>query len=146
MSAGKTIKLVIIIIGVIAAVAGIYFYKEYNRKAADLTDAIPTEKVTATELVAAYDSDEAKANQKYLGKIIQVSGLIAEINNQQDTLITVSMGNADDMHKVNCLLEKTAFKDVKSYTTGKAIIVKGICTGFLIDVELNRCVIVADHK
>lgn len=129
----------------IAAVAG-YGYKEYNRKPADVAGITPAVKLSADEIVNQYDSDEAKANRLYLGKTIQVSGTITEIINQQDTLVNVLMGDASSMHKVSCLLEPEYIGAIKEYNVGRQIIIKGICTGYLMDVELNRCVIVKDGQ
>jgi hypothetical protein len=134
---------VIIAVLIIIAAAAAYGYKEYYRKPADVTSIAPTAKVSAAEIAGIYDSDEARANKLYLGKTIQVTGAIAEIINQQDTLVNVLIGDSNSLHKVSCLLAHEYNNEIKQYTIGKPITIKGICTGFLIDVELNRCVIVA---
>ena len=83
-----------------------------------------------------------KANHQYLGKTIQVQGTIAEIVKQQDTLANVMIGDEASMHKVSCLLDKQHIGLINQYKAGQQITIKGICTGFLMDIELNRCVIV----
>lgn len=123
-----------------------YFYKEYYRRPADITSIQPAEKVNAASIVSLYQNDEAKANQQYLNKMVQVQGAITEIINQQDTLINVFIGDTNSVHNVSCLLDKRHFNAIKKYTAGQQITIKGICTGFLLDVELNRCVIVQDNK
>lgn len=122
--------------------AGVYFYKEYNRKPANISNVAPDASVSASALVEVYESDEAKANQQYLGKTIQVTGAIAEINNQQDTLVTVLIGESNSMHKVSCLLDSRNIALVRNYRVGQQIIIRGVCTGYLMDVEMNRCVII----
>ena len=129
----------------IAAAAG-YGYKEYNRKPTDVAGITPAAKLSADEIVNQYNSDEATANKLYLGKTIQVSGTITEITNQQDTLVNVLMGDTSAMHKVSCLLEPAYIAAIRQYNAGQQIIIKGICTGYLMDVELNRCVIVKDGQ
>jgi hypothetical protein len=129
-------------IAVIIAIAGIYGYNEYNRKPAYLSDIKPQIIVSVDSIVAAYLNDETNANKKYLGKTILVSGNVAEINNQQDTLVNVFLGNTDGINKVSCLLDKKQLENLKYCNIGKPISIKGICTGFLTDVELNRCVII----
>lgn len=128
----------------LAGIAAIYAYKEFNRKTADLATVTAQETVTVANLIAAYEADEAKANKQYLGKTVLVNGNIVEINNQQDTLMNVLLGNEGDIHNVSCLLDKKQFEKIKKYSVGKPIAIKGVCTGFLADVELNRCVIVND--
>jgi tRNA_anti-like len=129
----------------IAVVAAIYGYKEFNRKPEDLSNISPQAIVTVDSIVAAFSNDEATANKKYLGKTIQVSGMITEVNNQQDTLLNVVLGNTESINNVSCLLDKKQLTNLKYCTVGKPISIKGICTGFLADVELNRCVIIENN-
>jgi hypothetical protein len=136
------LKKIILILLVIAIPLSIYLYKEYQRKPADLFSVQPAAKVNAGEFLDAYEKDEAAANQLYLGKTIQVNGIIAEIVKQQDTLANVMIGDTASMHKVSCLLDKQHIGLINQYKEGQQITIKGICTGFLMDVEMNRCVIV----
>ncbi|MBE7172147.1 MAG: hypothetical protein INR73_16285 [Williamsia sp.] len=129
--------LLLVIIGIFA-----YAYREYNRKPADLNDVQAEASVQASALVALYEKDEEKANKLYLGKAIDVSGTIAEINNQKDTSVNVLLGGKDDMHRVSCLLNPNQLDEIKKVKAGDPISLRGICTGYLMDVELNRCVIV----
>ncbi len=132
----------IVIIGIIGA----YGYKEFNRKPANLYDLQVQEIISSDSLLAAYEFDETKANGNFLGKTLLVSGVIAEINNQQDSLLNIFLGKAEDMHKVSCLLDNNQLETMKKYSVGNPISIKGICTGFLADVELNRCVIIKDSN
>jgi hypothetical protein len=138
----QVLKKIIIVVLVIAIPLSFYLYKEYHRKPADLTTIRPAVKVNAGAFLDEYENDEVKANHQYLGKTIQVQGTIAEIIKQQDTLANVMIGDAAAMHKVSCLLDKQHIGLINQYKAGQQIIIKGICTGFLMDVELNRCVIV----
>jgi tRNA_anti-like len=127
----------------IIAIAIIYGYKEFNRKPANLLNVKPQLSVSADSIIAAYENDEAKANAQFLGKTILVNGIVSEMNNQHDTLLNVIIGN-DGLHNVSCLLDKEQLENYKKYSVGKPVYIKGICTGFLADVELNRCVIVSN--
>ncbi len=104
----------------------------------------PATKVNATAIIDEYEKDEVKANLQYLGKVIQVQGAIAEIISQQDTLTNVLIGDTISMHKVSCLLDKRHTGLISQYKAGQQITIRGICTGFLMDVELNSCVIVKE--
>jgi len=143
VSSKKNIAVITVSIGLVVAA---YFYKEYQRMPADITGAQPVVKLTVAAIVDQYEQDESKANQQYLGKTIQVAGPITEIINQQDTLINVIMGDVNSLHKVSCLLDIRHSNTLKKYTNGQPITIKGICTGFLVDVELNRSVIVEDNE
>lgn len=129
----------------IAAIAAMYGYKEFNRKPANLSNIKPEAIVSVDSIVAVYAIDEVAANKKYLGKTIQVSGFVAEVNNQQDTLLNVVLGNTESINNVSCLLDKNQLDNLKYCIVGRPISIKGICTGFLADVELNRCVIIVEN-
>lgn len=135
-------KHVFIILAICILGAFFYAYKEYNRKPADLLSVKPIANIDATNLLTIYASDEQKANALYLGKPIDVTGVISEIQNQQDTLVNVMLGKADDMHRVSCLLDQQNLKQIRKYKQGNTITLRGICTGYLMDVELNRCVVI----
>ena len=126
----------------VVIIIAVYGYKEYNRKAADVYTAVPQETLQATEMITAFTTNEAAATKKFAGKTVLVTGVVAEIINQQDTMINIFLGDETDINKVSCLMDirkKEAFKNI---SVGKQISIKGICTGFLADVEMNRCVIV----
>jgi hypothetical protein len=136
-------KYVLVAITAIIVIVSIYAYKEFNRKPADLSNIKPQVTISVDSIIAAYENDEAKANKQFLGKTILVNAVISEMNNQHDTLLNVIMGNGG-LHNVSCLLDNTQLENYKKCSVGKPVSIKGICTGFLADVELNRCVIVAD--
>ncbi len=122
--------------------AAAYVYREYNRGPADLSSMRPTARVLADSLVALFETDEPKANALYLGKPIEVSGIIAEITNQQDTVVNVILGSNESLHRVSCLISANHIREVKPFKSGENITLRGICNGYLMDVELNRCVVV----
>jgi hypothetical protein len=138
----KRKKILLLIALVILLSGGWYAYREYHRKPADLTSLKPVDKMDALKLAALYETDESKANTLYLGKAIDVSGTITDIQNQQDTMINILLGDSDAMHKVSCMMNMNYAAELKNYKPGDAVTIRGICTGYLMDVELNRCVII----
>jgi len=135
-------KYIVFAIIAVVTMAGIYAYKEYNRKAADLTTATPQEIISATDLLTAFTNDEIVATKKFSGKTVLVTGNVAEIINQQDTMLNVFLGNETALNKVSCLMDMSRREGLKNIAVGKRISIKGICIGFLADVEMNHCVIV----
>jgi hypothetical protein len=135
----KYIWLALLIV-ILAAV--LYGYREYTRKAADLSDVKSQANISADNLVLTFQNDELKANLLYLGKPIEVKGTIAELNNQQDTIVNIILGKKNEMHRVSCLINKSYIGEIKTYKVGDRIALRGICNGFLMDVELNRCVVI----
>ena len=121
-------------------IASLYLYREYNRKPANLVNTKPAFIVTASNLVNEFEIDEAAANIKYLGKIVQVNGTAASVAYSKDTLVNIMLG--DGLHRVGCQFDKRHTAGLEKLQEMHTISIKGICTGYLMDVELNRCVIV----
>ena len=87
-------RIVLITLLIILCSAGIYIYKEYNRKPARLNNLPAVVNINADTLISQFALNEAEANKKYLGKVISVKGLINKIDNQQDTLLTILLGDS----------------------------------------------------
>lgn len=140
--AGKKLKYLLVGFGIILISIGIYAYKEFNRKSPDLVNTEAVDYTTASLLFDAYSNNEDAANKKYLGKVLQVSGTIVEVTNQRDTAFTILLGSSTQSSRVSCTIDKNHIAAAKKYSIGNVVKVKGICTGYLMDVELNRCLIV----
>lgn len=124
--------------------AGIYVYREYNRKAPDTSELAAAYELTGMELIQAFQNGEANANTLYLGKVLAVSGTIKSVERDSSGTQTLVLGDAASMASVRCIMEKAS--EVASYAEGKTITIKGICTGYNADdmglgadVILNRC-------
>jgi len=90
--------------------------------------------------VSAYEADEPLANSQYLDRILEVDGVISEISkNQKGEMVIALQGT--DMGTVRCTVEGSAPAAV---STGEKAVLKGICTGYLTDVIMVRCVL--QHK
>ena len=125
---------------VVLAVA--WAYLEFNRKPAGLGNSQPAFVLSDQQLLQSYEENEEAANKNYLGKIVQVTGKVYEVVNQGDSATTIVIGNEQAMHKVSCLLQQDAATQVNKISKNELVTLKGICTGFLMDVELNQCIIV----
>lgn len=134
-------KLIIAGFLIAAFAIGIYAYKEYNRKPANLQKVKTEISVKATDLIAAFIKQEDTANALYLGKIISVIGNVVEVQNEKDTSLTLFLGDTLQISKVSCLIDKMHIANAKKIALGDNVSIKGVCTGFLMDVELNRCVV-----
>ena len=118
-----------------------YFYKA--------PESISTQKaevrLTVPQLLQAFESDSAKANQAYLGKVIEVEGPIKSI--EQDEGVTIVLGEEGSMSSVRCSMDTTQNKEWSELIKGRKVLIKGNCTGFTsdellgADVILNRCVL-----
>ncbi len=132
----KIITWVLLSVLVILATGGVVGYKMYTKPHRSVAKA-KTIQISATDLVSAYEKNEAGANSLYLDKVLEVRGEVNEVSKNQkgETVITLK---GSDMSGLICTLEGTAATEVKP---NSSVVIKGICTGFLTDVVLVRCVL-----
>lgn len=95
--------------------------------------------ISADSLYRQYQADERTANQKYLGKVIEVSGRLAEIEHSGASEIWILSPQAGG-GGINCQLFGGTKVDPEP-RSGDSVTVKGRCTGFLMDVNLADCVL-----
>ena len=119
---------------------GYYGYKEFNREHKDTSSLTINEKTDAVSLVSSFETDESAANAKYLNKVIQVTGKIQSAEKDNEGIITVYLESESMMATVSCQLEKDKIYKAETFTKGNTISITGLCSGFLTDVVLMRCV------
>ena len=94
-------------------------------------------KLSAYELLQSFENDEELANAAYLDKVIIVAGPVSNIS--EDSLsVTVYLKDEDAISGILCSFNKSVVNTDK-ISIGKEVKVKGICSGYLLDVILNRC-------
>ena len=142
-------KIIIVVVLVAAAGAGLYAWKEFNRKNADLSGVNAVHTVQATALIGEFAANDSTANAKYQGKIVAVEGMVKQVDKDDEGFYTVVLGDTTDMSAVRCAMDSTHATDATSLKRGESVKVKGALTGYKkddtgllgSDVELNRCVI-----
>ncbi len=98
--------------------------------------------LSAQELSAAFANNEAEAMKKYVGSddnIVEVSGIITSIQNDTSG-ISFNLKTDNPMLGVNCMLDKFTKQPRTDFKVGDVVLLKGICTGKLMDVNMDRCV------
>ncbi|RNL87851.1 hypothetical protein ED312_09485 [Sinomicrobium pectinilyticum] len=140
----NSIKRSVYISGIIIAagilIGAVIFMKQYNKPHTDVHSADPDYTLTATSLLEVFKTDETSANSLYLDKILQVEGVIKDISAVDgNSIITLGVENSGE--SIICNMYPTENKKVLGLHKGQKITVKGICTGFLLDVILVRAVI-----
>jgi hypothetical protein len=93
--------------------------------------------ISASDLLKKFESNETDANTSYRDKVIIVSGTIDKIT-EDSTTVSVYLKNPGDVSGVMCGFNKSMI-DKSTIKSGNSIRVKGICTGYLMDVVLNKC-------
>lgn len=130
---------VIILLGVLIVL--LVSIKLYNKPHKEVQNSPPDVMITAESLIGAFENNEQEANEKYLDKIIQIEGVVSSINTSNGNSV-ITLSASDSMGTVVCTMEPSQNKRVLGIENGTTITLKGICTGFIMDVMLVRTVIV----
>jgi hypothetical protein len=134
----KRLFLIITITGFL--IAGIVFLYVFRPASKNVGSKKADVEISAQELVRQFETNETEANALYNDKVILVSGTIENVS-EEATVLTVSIKNPDAMSGVLCSFDKSsALKE--DFAVGSEIRIKGICTGYLMDVVLIKCSLV----
>lgn len=101
-------------------------------------------KMSVSDLVTAFTNDEAVANTRYAGKIVEVKGTLKEMILNDSTLILL-MGDSTEMTGVSCYLQRDQKDKYTTLKRGEQVRVKGICNGMLLDVVLDKAILLTNE-
>jgi hypothetical protein len=136
------LKKILILGAVLAGIGGGIGFYLWNKPHAAIGK--PDVSITATELAAEFGKDEDAATKKFMGDasktlIIQVSGKIVDVKNDTSG-IALALETGDPINGVSCVLDKFTKQVRTDFKVGEEVTLKGICTGKLSDVVIDRCV------
>lgn len=117
--------------------AGLYLY---NKPFADLKTEAPAAVLDAAALYAAFEQDEAAANALYLGKNVEVSGKILSLTPTPDGGQVLMLDAEALMGGISCAFLPEESASLAGLAAGSSVAVRGMCDGYLTDVNLSRCV------
>lgn len=130
-------KIILIIISLIVASGLGYAYLIWSKPHRDVADEKGLS-ISAKALFDSFSTNEKSANEKYLNKAIQVTGIVTNIKKNQAGEKVVYLKSSDAVFGVNCTFKNDPGLIGKS----DSITFKGICTGFLSDVILNEGILI----
>jgi hypothetical protein len=133
-------KIVLVAVSAVAIAGVLFGLYMYNLKPQDLQKVKPDFIVTAPDLLKAFESDENAATAKYVNKVVEVSGTIQSVKPGENNALTISLNTGSDLSAVICTLQGNS--EPTNLGTGEQITIRGKCSGFLMDVLLNNCVVV----
>jgi hypothetical protein len=118
-----------------------YAYREYTRKPKNAGELSVDYTLTADELVAGFAENEEAGIKKYNTKVIEVTGEVSSVTkNEKKTDVLLS--TEDPLSGVNIQLIPDEGEKAQKLKEGMKVTIRGICTGKLSDVELNKGVII----
>lgn len=132
-------KKIILIVFLLLAVAGgtglYYYYKPVSR----LENVTPDFTTDAKNLFSEFEMNEEAATQKYLGKVIELSGNVKNTAVADSEKYNVTIESGDELSGILCEVNAAANPSVKELKAGDNIRIKGVCSGKLMDVVLVNC-------
>jgi hypothetical protein len=127
----------LIALGSVFAALSLYF-----KKHKDLSTTRADYVLTATDLQKEFENNEQTASEKYVNKIIEVTGMVTSVNLDDSSNINISLKTGSDLSSVICTF---ASSDTTEFKKGEEITLRGDCSGFLMDVLLNNCAIIREN-
>lgn len=118
---------------------GYYLYQKPHQSAAGESANVTIE---ADSLYTQYASNEKACDGKYMGKVLEVSGKLAEIQRNGPSEVWILATNGAGGGGTNCQLFTGEKVPEPRPKPGDKVTIKGRCTGWLVmDVTLSDCVV-----
>jgi len=137
----RIIAIAFVVVVIMGVGLGIYLY---NKPHADISKMTPDFILDAKTLFDDFESDEVNASQKYIDKVLQVTGKLAEINRNRDGSVMLSL--EDVFFGVTCSIDSSTVTivtdKIELLQPGQQVTIKGQCDGMLTDVKLSHCILV----
>jgi cytochrome c-type biogenesis protein CcmE len=132
------VKIALLAVLLIAGVSLVIGLSMYFKKHSDLASTKPDYVITATALQKEFEDNEKTASEKYIKKVIEVSGIVASVS-QDSSHTNISLKTESDLSSVICTFTGS---DLSNLKTGENVTIRGECSGFLMDVLLNYCALI----
>ena len=130
----RKILIIAFILLAIGVGTGIYLWNKPHEK----VESAKSVSITAAGLAKEYSANEKEADAKYLNKAIDVTGIISEVDKNQDGGLMVVLETGDPSAGIQCTLRDKGANPSK----GQSIEIKGFCSGNgITGVSLTDCVI-----
>jgi len=130
----------LVVVSVVSLATGYYLYqmppKNLSRVKTEVT-------VSADELMSSFEDNEDAANKVYLGKVVEVTGKITDVEIKDDGSAQLILASQSMMGGISC---NFSAEDISEFAgvvrKGQNATIKGKCSGYLMDVILERCVVI----
>ena len=133
--------------GLLIIGGGIFWYAQ-TKKYADTKDVKADYTITATELIRAFEQDNQAANEKYTDKILNVSGMVSEIEAADTTMNIKFIDTATGSYAIFAFQQQHV-DEAKTVKTGNTVSIKGACSGGIFSrlrkatsITFQRCTLV----
>ncbi len=110
------------------ALISVSVYRLFSTQAETAVHGKADFEIAAKAVIGEFEVNEAKANAKYHGKILQFSGAVVEVSGDSAMLVKLDVGVEGTT--ANCGFDKTQMDEVKKIGQGDKVEVKCSCSGF----------------
>jgi len=132
-------KIFFLALVLVAAAIGYGFYLFY-KKPPDIRQESASYTFTADSIAAVYNQNENEANKKFLNQVLAIKGIISKIIiDSSKSQATIILSTNDPLTGITCSFYDSEAGSLKHLKQGDEVVVKGVCTGKLMDIVLNRC-------
>lgn len=138
MKGKKSLILVFLAVIILGLALAIY---SYNKPHVDVKKSEADYVLTAQNLISEYQENETETNEKYSENVIQIKGKIFEISTLKGNSVITLKDESLESSVICHMLPEENMKALK-LKKGQDIEIKGICTGYLLDVIMVRCTLV----
>jgi len=103
----------------------------------------PEFRTSATFLYQTFRTDRTVADKKYRDKVIQVSGRVSRIEQDDSGQVALILqGDPSRLSGIECLVHRSQIPDLRQLQFGQRVIVKGYGAGKKVHVRLRGCLLV----
>jgi hypothetical protein len=106
---------------------------------------IPDIELTIEELLSEYALNYATANDKFINKIIKLTGFAAAIDIKEVLsvhYIRMTDSDMNVMQSVQCMFDKKYAEQLRKLEKGQPVIIQGRYTGSLIAMRMSDCILI----
>lgn len=104
--------------------------------------AVPVAKLSAADLVQAFAANGADARDRFVGKAVEVSGLIQDLQGDPGTARTFLLSAGESATHVRVSLHEDRAPEIaKTLTNGQRATFRCFCEGMTDHVQLKSCVV-----
>jgi hypothetical protein len=131
-------KKILIVLAVLLVAGLAVGYYLWNKPHENMERSKPNFTIEAAQLFAEYNADQTAADAKYLDKTVEVRGVVKEVTKEEGSVKIILETGSD--FSVLCTLDALSKHPRTDFPVGEKVTFKGKCTGFNLDVQLERCV------
>jgi hypothetical protein len=112
------------------------------------TNAKPLIKVPVRQLIKDYDNNEISADQKYKGRLVEISGIVGDI--KRDLLgniyVTVGTGKLIEIPQAQCFFDEASESIAAGLSKGDSVVIRGRVEGLMMNVLIKESVVMSRSR